>query len=73
MITPTAIDWNEDGHVDLIVGDEDGRVAWVKNSGKLEEGIPQFLPPRYFQQEAKDVKFGALVSPVSFDLGWRWG
>eukprot|EP01031_Cornospumella_fuschlensis_P014833 gene14833-18117_t len=26
MITPTAIDWDKDGDVDLIVGDEDGRV-----------------------------------------------
>jgi hypothetical protein len=25
MITPTALDWNKDGRVDLIVGDEDGR------------------------------------------------
>jgi hypothetical protein len=33
----------------------------------VQVGIPRFLPPRYFQQEAKDVKFGALVTPVSFD------
>ncbi|MEM7372337.1 MAG: VCBS repeat-containing protein [Bacteroidota bacterium] len=67
MITPTAIDWNKDGHMDLIVGDEDGRVAWVKHSGKLSNGIPQFYPPSYFQQEADEVKFGALVTPFSYD------
>ena len=67
MITPTAIDWNGDGWTDLIVGDEDGRVAYVKNTGKLENGMPVFLPPQYFQQEADEVKFGALVTPVSYD------
>jgi hypothetical protein len=67
MITPTAIDWDRDGDVDLIVGDEDGRVALVENTGKLAGGAPRLLPPRYFRQEAGDLKFGALVTPVSFD------
>jgi hypothetical protein len=68
MITPTAIDWDRDGDFDLIVGDEDGRVAFVENVGKLSaERVPQFLAPRYFQQEADDVKFGALATPVGFD------
>ena len=68
MITPVAIDWNQDGHVDLICGDEDGRVAFIENTGKLAaDGTPQFLPPRYFQQEADDVKCGALATPFGFD------
>ncbi len=67
MITPTAVDWDRDGDVDLICGDEDGRVAFIEHTGKIENGLPQFLPPRYFQQQAADVKFGALVTPVSFD------
>lgn len=67
MITPVAVDWDGDGDVDLISGDEDGRVAFIEHTGKVENGQPQFLPPKYFQQEAKDVKFGALVTPVSFD------
>ncbi|MBI3876211.1 MAG: VCBS repeat-containing protein [Verrucomicrobia bacterium] len=67
MITPTAIDWNKDGRPDLIVGDEDGRVAFIENTGKVVDGAPQFLAPRYFQQEADDVKCGALATPVGFD------
>lgn len=67
MIVPVAIDWTGDGHTDLIVGDEDGRVALVENTGKLDAGVPDFLPPRYFQQEAADVKCGALATPFAFD------
>jgi len=67
MITPTAIDWDSDGDVDLICGDEDGRVALVENTGNVVERMPQFLVPKYFRQEAHYVKFGALVTPVSVD------
>jgi hypothetical protein len=67
MITPVAVDWDRDGDPDLIVGDEDGRVALVRHMGAVRDGIPQFLPPSYLHQEASDVKFGALVTPVSID------
>ncbi|MBC8003687.1 MAG: VCBS repeat-containing protein [Opitutaceae bacterium] len=67
MIVPVAFDWDRDGDLDLVVGDEDGRVALVENTGKLMDGLPQFLPPRYFQQEAAEVKFGALATPVGVD------
>ena len=67
MITPMVIDWDKDGDFDLIVGDEDGRVALVENTGKRVDGVPVFLPPHYFQQEADDVKFGALATPVGVD------
>ncbi|MBI1246695.1 VCBS repeat-containing protein [bacterium] len=67
MITPTAIDWDKDGDVDLIVGDEDGRVAFIEHTGKIVDGTPQFLRPRYFQQQADRLKFGALVTPYSVD------
>lgn len=67
MIIPTAVDWDRDGDLDLVVGDEDGRVALVEHTGQVVDGLPQFLPPIYFQQEADALKFGALVTPVSFD------
>ena len=67
MIVPVAIDWDGDGDHDLIVGDEDGRVALVENTGAFEEHVPVFKAPRYFQQEAADLKCGALASPVGVD------
>lgn len=68
MITPTAVDWDQDGDQDLIVGDEDGRVAFMEHTGQINpNGTPDFLPPRYFQQEADDLKFGALSTPVGYD------
>jgi hypothetical protein len=67
MITPTAIDWDRDGDIDLVCGDEDGRVALVENTGVIKDGVPVFNQPAYFQQVADLLKFGALVTPFSVD------
>ncbi len=67
MIVPVSFDWDRDGDMDLIVGDEDGRVALVENTGKLADRAPVFLAPRYFQQEADTLKCGALATPVGCD------
>ncbi|MGV8096256.1 MAG: FG-GAP repeat domain-containing protein [Mangrovibacterium sp.] len=67
MIIPVAVDWDQDGDVDLVVGDEDGRVALLEHSGKVNDRMPIFKSPVYFKQEAGDLKFGALVTPFSVD------
>jgi hypothetical protein len=68
MIVPIAFDWDQDGDLDLVVGDEDGRVALIENTGSLrEDRTPQFLEPRYFQQQAELLKCGALATPVGVD------
>ena len=67
MIIPNAVDWDKDGDIDLVVGDEDGRVALIENTGKVKDRMPVFKSPVYFQQEAGDLKFGALVTPYSVD------
>ena len=67
MIIPVAVDWNNDGLIDLIVGDEDGRVAFIENTGKVKDKMPQFKNPVYLKQKADNVKFGALATPFSVD------
>lgn len=67
MIVPVAYDWDDDGDMDLICGDEDGRVALIEHSGKIENSTPVFKRPRYFQQRADRVKFGALATPFGVD------
>ena len=70
MIVPVAFDWDKDGDFDLIVGDEDGRVAFVENTGfrsAKDSKIPVFAKPKYFQQQADTLKCGALATPFGFD------
>lgn len=67
MLQVTAVDWDRDGDVDLVVGQEDGRVALVENSGTVKRRTPVFLPPRFFRQEADRVKVGALATPFAAD------
>lgn len=67
MIVPVVSDFDSDGFEDLIVGDEDGRVAWIRNTGKVRKGMPQFESPVYFRQQADLVKFGALSTPYAVD------
>ena len=67
MIVPVAVDWDQDGDMDLVVGDEDGRVAFIENTGDVKHNMPVFHSPVYFKQQADRLKFGALVTPVSVD------
>ena len=67
MITPVAVDFNGDGYIDLLIGDEDGTVAYLKNTGKRKNGVPLFEDLVYLKQKADYLKFGALTAPFSVD------
>lgn len=68
MIVPVAIDWDLDGDVDLVVGDEDGRVGLLENVTVTgQRGAPVFRAPVYFRQQAEALKCGALATPVGVD------
>src|SRR5690625_5443480 len=67
MIQSSAFDWYVDGHIDLVIGDEDERVAWMRNTGRVSDGMPEFELPVYFQQKADEVKIGALSTPYAYD------
>ncbi len=67
MIVPVPFDFDGDGRIDLLVGDEDGSVSLVRNTGKLRKGMPLFANPQHLIQKADLVKFGALSTPFSFD------
>lgn len=67
MIVPSAIDWDRDGDIDLVCGDEDGRVALIENTGVFEDGLPVFRSPSYFKQVADNIKCGALATPYCVD------
>lgn len=67
MLQVVAVDWDGDGDTDVIVGEEDGRVVLIEHRGGLRDGLPDFAAPRYFQQEASNLKVGALATPSSVD------
>ena len=68
MINPTAADFDSDGDVDLLVGEEDGRVSILENTGEIVNDIPEFKPPVFLRQQADILKFGALSTPCGYDL-----
>lgn len=68
MIVPVVSDFDGDGAPDLIVGDEDGRIAWLRNTGHVRDcGMPEFENIKYFMQKADVLKFGALSTPFATD------
>jgi len=66
MIQPRVVRWHADGRLSLLVGEEDGRVAFLEN--RAPRGAePDLAPPRYFEQVDPFVKSGGLSRPVAAD------
>lgn len=62
-----AYDWDGDGFDDILFSEEDSRVAWMRNTGRVIDRLPEFEHPRYFRQRADELNFGALCCPWVVD------
>ncbi|MGN6273865.1 MAG: carbohydrate-binding protein [Protaetiibacter sp.] len=65
--TPYAVDWEDDGDLDLVVGDENGRISVFENVGT--RSAPQLV---------NAVAVEAAGAPINFDSSdadgsWEWG
>ncbi|MBP5622028.1 MAG: VCBS repeat-containing protein [Thermoguttaceae bacterium] len=68
MPTIVAYDWDKDGDLDVLLGDEDGRIALFVNTGRLNgSNQPLFEAPFYFKQVPDLLKCGALSTPWGVD------
>lgn len=67
MLQVVVFDWDKDGDPDIIVGQEDGRVALIENTGRSRNGEVILKHPIFFKQRSDSVKCGALVTPCSVD------
>ena len=64
---PTAVDWDADGRMDFLCAEEDGRVGFYRNTGKLDRGMPVFEAPTYLREERNHLHFGLLATPATVD------
>lgn len=67
---PVAVDWDGDGRVDLLVGDEAGRVWFVRNGGTVD-GEPVFRRPVAVPCADAPLRVGALPVPAAADWTGR--
>lgn len=67
MYHPEKVDFNGDGHPDMIAAEEDGRVSYFENTGRLKDGVPVFKRGRFLRQKAQELKFGCLCTPFGVD------
>ena len=68
---PTAVDWDRDGRIDLLVGAEDGRVWFLRNTGQDDDGLPAFAPPVQLVAADAPARFGVLPIPAVADWTGR--
>ena len=62
-----VFDWDEDGILDLIVGQEDGYCQFVKGTGEFIDGIPVLSKPVYMRQQPDVLKTSCMSTPHSID------
>ena len=64
---PFAYDWDKDGRIDFLSGEEDGRLGFYRNTGMVEKGLPVFDSPVYLRAARDYVNFGILCTPWVVD------
>ncbi len=65
--TPIAVDWNNDGRKDLVVGSSDARIHIFLNDGS--DGAPDFRVEQFAQEDGADLEVPSVrSSPVVLDL-----
>jgi hypothetical protein len=62
---PFVVDFNLDGHKDLVVGNADGTVSLLLNRGADED--PWFLAPRALEAEDGPIDVGTNAAPFLLD------
>ena len=67
MVHPVAVDWDHDGLADIVFGDEDGHVSWVRNAGRMENDRPVFESPVLLREEPGDLSLNVLAAPFAVD------
>ncbi|MBW3096037.1 FG-GAP repeat domain-containing protein [Pseudohoeflea coraliihabitans] len=65
---PCAVDWNNDGRVDLLVGAEDGYVTYLRNTGDTASGRPLFEKAGRIETTSPLIHGGVLPSPAAHDF-----
>lgn len=70
--TPTTVDWNGDGTIDILVGNSEGFVLFFENIGSNDE--PRFLPATRVQAGGREIQVQAGYSGSLQGLQEaRWG
>lgn len=62
---PQIADWNEDGLIDLLVGDTNGRITLFMNTGT--KGNPQLTSKGFIKAGGTSLNVGNRASPVVVD------
>ncbi|MCK4400693.1 VCBS repeat-containing protein [bacterium] len=71
--TPSVVDWDGDGDLDIISGDEFGHICYFENVGTRES--PEFEKMEFLQAEGKVIwhrqpSGGGLQSPMETECGY---
>jgi hypothetical protein len=70
--TPTTVDWNDDGVLDILVGNSEGFVLFFENIGSNDE--PRFLPSTRVQAGGQDIQVQAgYAGSLQGVQEARWG